>query len=85
MEDKKLAIKSFLSRFLNMENLRDDDDFFALGLVNSLFAMQLVAFMEKEFCIVIEDEDLDVENFNSVNALIRFAERKSAEGVSSAG
>lgn len=84
MEEKKVRIKSFFARFFNTENLRDDDDIFQLGFVNSMFAMQLVAFMEKEFGIAVEDEDLDIENFNSVNALARFAERKAAGCVTSA-
>ena len=85
MEEKKARIRSFFSHFFNTESLRDDDDIFQRGLVNSLFAIQLVSFIEKEFGIVVEDDDLDIENFNSVDALIRFAERKTAGGVNSAG
>ena len=84
MEEKKVRIKSFFSCFFDTGKLRDDDDIFQLGFVNSMFAMQLVAFMEKEFGIAVEDEDLDIENFNSVNALARFAERKAAGAASSA-
>ena len=79
-----MRIKSFFSRFFNTKNLRDDDDIFQMGLVNSLFAMQLVAFIEKEFNIVVEDEDLDIENFNAINSLVRFIELKTAEAISSA-
>ena len=37
----------------------------------------LVAFTEKEFDIVVEDDDLDLANFRSINALRAFVERKS--------
>jgi methoxymalonate biosynthesis acyl carrier protein len=84
MEETKARIKNFFSRFFNTEKLRDEDDVFQLGFVNSMFAMQLVAFIEKEFCIVVEDEDLDIENFNSVDALARFIERKTTGAVGSA-
>jgi acyl carrier protein len=57
--------------------LQDDDDIFALGLINSLFAMQMVLWVEKEFGIKVEDEDLDIENFNTINALAGFVERKN--------
>jgi glutaryl-CoA dehydrogenase (non-decarboxylating) len=55
MDDIKVKIKVFLSRFFQTSGLREDDDFFTLGFVNSLFAMQLVTWVEKEFCIQIED------------------------------
>jgi methoxymalonate biosynthesis acyl carrier protein len=46
------------------------------GYVNSLFAMQLVAFLESEFHLRIDNEDLEIENFRSVNALVRLVEKK---------
>lgn len=76
MDQDKLKIRSFLSRFFRVEAITDDDDFFAQGFVNSLFAMQLVMWVEKEFDISIEDQDLDIQNFNTVNAVAGFVERK---------
>ena len=38
--------------------------------------MELVAFTENTFGIEIEDEDLDLANFNSIDALAGFIERK---------
>jgi len=38
--------------------VNDDEDLFAAGLVNSLFAMQLVLFVEKKFSIKVENQDL---------------------------
>jgi acyl carrier protein len=58
--------------------LQDSEDVFGLGFVNSMFAMQLVLFIEKEFQITIENEDLELENFNSVNAIADLIERKNA-------
>jgi len=84
MEVKKAKIRSFLSRFFNTESLRDDDDIFQPGFSNLMFAMQLIAFIEKELGLVVEDEDLDIENFNSVNALARFAEQEAVGAVNSA-
>ena len=76
MEDIKQKTRTFLARSLQNHDLRDDDDIFALGFVNSLLAMQLVAFVEKEFGITVEDQDLDLDNFRTVNAIARLVERK---------
>jgi len=68
-------IRVFLDRFFQAE-IKDDQDFFALGLVNSLFAMQLVLFVEKEFSIAVNDDDLDIDNFRTINAIARLIENK---------
>lgn len=81
MNDNKLKIRSFLSRFFRTEELKDTDDIFALGFVNSLFAMQLVMWLEKEFAITIEDQDLEIKNFNTVDAIDGLVERKTCAAV----
>jgi methoxymalonate biosynthesis acyl carrier protein len=43
-----------------------------------MFAMQLVLFIEKEFQVTIENEDLDLDNFKTINALINLLKRKTA-------
>jgi acyl carrier protein len=78
MEENKTKLRAFLSRFFKNRDLQDDEAIFASGIVNSLLAMQLVLFVEKEFGISVEDEDLDLDNFRSVNALADLVERKGA-------
>jgi methoxymalonate biosynthesis acyl carrier protein len=78
MNDAQLRIKSFLSRFFKQHDLQPDEDIFALGFVNSLLAMQLVNFVEKEFAVSIEDEDLDLANFRTLAAIDALVERKRA-------
>lgn len=67
--------KSFLAQFISVQ-VGNDDDLFASGLVNSLFAMQLVLFVEKEFGIKVENDDLDYDNFRTLNAIVGFIQRK---------
>jgi methoxymalonate biosynthesis acyl carrier protein len=72
----KLKVNAFLITNLRNRELTCDQDIFALGLVNSLFAMQLVNFVETEFGISVEQEDLEIENFNTVNAIADLIYRK---------
>ena len=81
MEQNKEKIRAFLFRYFQNHNLRDDEDIFASGFVNSLFAMQLVLFVESEFAIKIEDADLKIENFSTVNALDNLIERKAVSSA----
>jgi methoxymalonate biosynthesis acyl carrier protein len=84
MDQTQTKIKEFLSRFFKSHDLQPDEDIFALGFVNSLLAMQLVAFVEKEFGIRVEDEDLDLDNFRSINAISNLVSRKSGAGAEAA-
>lgn len=73
----KSKTREFMSKFFQNHDLKDDDDIFALGFVNSLFAMQLVMFVEKEFDLTVEDEDLNIDNFRTLDAIASLVERKS--------
>ena len=61
--ESKVKVKTFLSRFYRKREIQDDEDIFELGFANSLFAMQMVMFLEKEFNIRIETQDMDLDNF----------------------
>jgi methoxymalonate biosynthesis acyl carrier protein len=79
MDDSKIKIRAFLSRFFQAAAVAENDDIFALGFINSLFALQLVTWVEKEFEIQIEDEDLEIENFNTIEAIANLVARKNGQ------
>lgn len=66
------SVRSFLGKYVSDPDVDADLDLFASGMVSSLYAMQLVLFVEKEYGIAIANEDLDYENFKSVNAITGF-------------
>lgn len=72
------SIRDFLSGFCDISRVRDEDDLFAGKILNSLYAMQLVLFVEKSFCIDVEDRDLDLANFGSIQAIAHFVEQKTS-------
>lgn len=80
MEESK-KIKAFLSKHIRQVELQDDQDIFALGFVNSLFAMQLVLFIEQEFGISIANEDLDIGNFRTVQAIVLLVQRSLTRAI----
>ncbi|GKU80235.1 acyl carrier protein [Paenibacillus sp. L3-i20] len=83
MEEIKVKIRAFLFRFFRKRALEDHEDIFELGFVNSLFAMQLVMFLEKEFGIVIESKDMDQDNFRSINRMVSLIQEKTTVDQSS--
>lgn len=76
LKEIKLKIRNFMGEVFKNNEIDDDDDIFEKGFVNSLFAMQLVMFVEKEFGVVIENEDLDLKNFRSINSVTTLIQSK---------
>lgn len=78
-EKTRRAVRDFLADVCAVEQLADDDDIFAGGFVNSLYLMQLLHFVQKEGGISIEDDDFDMANFHSIQAIVDFLGRKKGD------
>jgi methoxymalonate biosynthesis acyl carrier protein len=70
-------VRGYLRSALSME-VGDDTDIFKSGFVNSLFAAQLVLFVEKQYELTVDSEDMEVANFSSVTAIADYVLRKNA-------
>jgi acyl carrier protein len=79
--DIRASLRLFLSKYIRASDFADSQNIFASGYVNSLFAMQLVLHVEGAFGITVENEDMDIANFSSVDALARFVGHKLGAGV----
>lgn len=74
----KEKIKVFLSKYININEVEDTDNFFEKGLANSLFAMSLVNFVESEFDVSIDNTELDLDNFKNIDSISALIEKKLA-------
>ena len=67
------AIRELVAEFLNRRDasLRPDpdDELFATGMVNSLFAVELISFLERCFGVKFGVDDLDLDNFATLNRI----------------
>jgi methoxymalonate biosynthesis acyl carrier protein len=70
-------ISTFIANATNLSNLGEDDHLFETGVLNSLFAVQLMTFIEKAFRIEVGRDDLDTDNFKSIRATTAFVLRKN--------
>jgi acyl carrier protein len=72
-------VKGFLLEHFPLARKRDlsrDDQLLGSGILDSLGVLEIVAFLEHEFGITIQDEDLLPENFRSIETLSAFVRRQ---------
>jgi len=79
MSEIKEKIKAFVvENFLFGEegDLKEDTSFLEEGIIDSTGVLELVDFLEEEFGISIDDEELVPENLDSINNVTAYLERK---------
>ena len=59
------------------KQMKDSDPLLKSGLVDSLGVLTVVAFLEKEYSIKIEDEELVPENFETIEEIAGFLQKKT--------
>lgn len=57
--------------------LKDGDSFLQQGIIDSTGILEVVFFLEEEFGVKVEDEEMVPENLDSVDNLVAFVDRKS--------
>jgi len=56
--------------------LKDDDQFLTLGIVDSLGFVELVEEVHARYAITVEDVEITEENFGSIDAIVAYVEQK---------
>lgn len=79
MQDSRNKIRNFVREnflFGGDDELHDGDSFLEMGIVDSTGVLELVAFLEDQWGLMIDDSELVPENLDSVDNLVGFLERK---------
>lgn len=81
LADIKTKVGNYIKQARRIAVLGDDDELFAGGIANSLFVVQLIQYVEKEFAIEVEDQDLNFANFRTVGAIAGLVQGKLQTAV----
>lgn len=73
-------IGEFLTAALRQE-VAPDEDYFAEGIADSLFALELVTFLEHRFGFKIDVDDPSLDNFRTVSSVAAFVRQKTASAA----
>ena len=88
MNDLKEKIRAFIIEnflFGNDDGLNDEASFLEEGIIDSTGILELVSFLEEEFGITVEDEDLIPENLDSINNVTAYLQQKLEASSTTAG
>lgn len=81
MSETKNQILGFVRGRYPQAEISESQDIFALGFVNSLFAMELVMFIEKTFGITIPNGELKIENFRTADSMAELVGRQTESSL----
>ncbi|MFI6476618.1 phosphopantetheine-binding protein [Nonomuraea sp. NPDC050663] len=73
--DERTALREFLEPRLPSTGWSDDEDLFDAGLVDSFMAMEIVTFIEGHLGTAVPDEEIDIANFRTIDAIAALMER----------
>ena len=78
-ENAAAAIREWLQENVTgNREVSDDEQLIENGVLTSLQTVELVMFLEDRFAVTVEDEELDEENFASVQTIASLVTSKSA-------
>lgn len=78
-ELKLLIIETLRLEDVEADSIKDEDPLFGEGLgLDSIDALELVVAIEKNYGVLIEDEEVGVEAFASIEALADFVINKKS-------
>lgn len=74
----KEAVKKFVldTSYVSDDQVYDETLIFEQGIMDSMGFISIIGFLEEKFSVTPSDEELTEENFESVNAISNFVERK---------
>ncbi len=71
-------ILEFFREKKKADGLAYDTDLFKGGYIDSLFALEMVVYLEDTFHIRLRNEDISEENFRTIDAIAATVERTQA-------
>jgi len=80
MSDIRAEIRDFIIEnflFGKADGLQDNTSFLEEGIIDSTGVLELVSFLEEEFSMDVDDEELVPENLDSINNVVIYVEKKT--------
>jgi acyl carrier protein len=81
----KSSLRTFLSEpilpLAKVADFKDDESFLESGILDSTGVLELVSYLEKQFAIRVEADELVPDNLDSLNKLAAFILKKTGKSA----
>jgi D-alanine--poly(phosphoribitol) ligase subunit 2 len=74
-------VTALFAEKLNLDVASAETDLIEAGLLDSLALVELLAQLEESFDVSISTDDMELENFRSINSIAMFVMQRAAVGV----
>ena len=61
-----------------VDEFSDKDSLLETGVIDSLAMIELIAFLEEKYGISIDEDDMIPENFDSIEAIVTYVNRRQS-------
>ncbi len=68
-------MQEYVEELAKQDDIDPSINLFETGLLTSVHVLDLIAYIEERFGIVISPDDLSIENFGSIDAMVTFVDK----------
>lgn len=68
-------LQEYVEELAKQDNIDPSINLFETGLLTSVHVLDLIAYIEEKFGIVISPDDLSIENFGSIDAMVTYVDK----------
>jgi acyl carrier protein len=72
-------IRSFIGQkfpLARRRKIHDEDNLLESGVIDSLGVLEIVTFLNEDYSLIVEDDDLTPEHFQSIHSIANFVEQR---------
>jgi len=71
----KDQLKEYVEELAKQDDIDPSINLFETGLLTSVHVLDLIAYIEEQFGIVISPDDLSIENFGSIDEMVTYVDK----------
>ena len=88
LDDTTARIHEWMTKTFPLAQKRElgiDDSLLDSGIIDSMGTLEVVQFLEDDFGIVVSDDEMVADHFDSIQSISKFVASKTSDGVTDAG
>jgi len=68
-------VEKYITKLTNENEIDHAQNLFESGFLSSLDVLDLLSFIENTYNITVSDDDLEIDNFGSIDNMVKYIEK----------